>query len=168
MKRKLKLNWIIIVIESIGLVFLIHGSKRLHTSYYSDIWIALLNLDSEKLERFEMKNTGQFLFDSQLFEFWIFLVWVLLLLCFKRKIKLPIADTILTILLVFLLFPIGFFNIDFVTRLFNSIGAIFTNDIGFYFLISGIVLTFIGYHSQILRVAIRIFIKYLKQRARLT
>ena len=144
MKKKLKLNWEIIVAESIGIIFLIHGSKRLHTSYYSDIWKALLELDSEKMENFKTKSIGQFLYDSLSFGFWIFLVWVLLLLVFKWKIKLPLADTILTLILVFLLFPIGFFNIDLVTRLFNSIGAIFTNDIGFSFLISGLILTLIG------------------------
>ncbi|WP_191100654.1 hypothetical protein [Olleya marilimosa] len=139
-----KLNWKIIVAESIGIIFLIHGSKRFHISYYSDIWKALIDVDSEKLESLKIKNVGQFLYDSQIFGFWIFLVWVLLILLFKWKIKLPLADTILTLILVFLLFPIGFFNIDFITGLFNSIGALFTNDIGFSFLISGLILTLIG------------------------
>lgn len=144
MKKKIRLNWKIIVAESIGIIFLIHGVSRLHKSYYSDIWKAFLESDSEKLKNITEISLGDFLIESIMFGFWVLIASVLILLLVKWKIKLPLIDTILSLILVFLLFPMGFFNIDFITGLFNSIGAIFTNDIGFSFLISGLILTLIG------------------------
>jgi hypothetical protein len=144
LKKKIRLNWKIIVAESIGIIFLIHGVSRLHKSYYSDIWKAFLESDSEKIKNITEISLGDFLIESIMFGFWVLIASVLILLLVKWKIKLPLIDTILSLILVFLLFPMGFFNIDFITGLFNSIGAIFTNDIGFSFLISGLILTLIG------------------------
>jgi hypothetical protein len=144
LKKKIRLNWKIIVAESIGIIFLIHGVSRLHKSYYSDIWKAFLESDSEKLKNITEISLGDFLIESIMFGFWVQIASVLILLLVKWKIKRPLIDTILSLILVFLLFPMGFFNIDFITGLFNSIGAIFTNDIGFSFLISGLILTLIG------------------------
>ncbi len=145
MKKKIRPNWKIIVAESIGIIFLIHGVSRLHKSYYSDIWKAFTESDSEKLKNQIEISLGDFLFESIMFGFYVLIASIVILLLIKWKMKLPIINTILSLFLVFLLFPIGFFDIDFITSLFNSIGAIFTNDIGFSFLISGLTLTLIGF-----------------------
>jgi len=145
LKKKIRPNWKIIVAESIGIIFLIHGVSRLHKSYYSDIWKAFTESDSEKLKNQIEISLGDFLFESIMFGFYVLIASIVILLLIKWKMKLPIINTILSLFLVFLLFPIGFFDIDFITSLFNSIGAIFTNDIGFSFLISGLTLTLIGF-----------------------
>ena len=144
MKKKIRPNWKIIIAESIGIIFLIHGVSRLHKSYYSDIWKALLESDSEKLKSLPEISIGDFLFESIMFEFYVLIASVVILLLIKWKMKLPLINTVLSLTLVFLLFPIGFFKIDFITSLFNSIGGIFTNEFGFSFLISGLLLTLIG------------------------
>ena len=139
---KIKPNWKTILAESIGIIFLIHGVGRLHKSYYSDIWKAFIH--SDKLKNEVVINLGDFLLESIMFGFYVLIVSIMILLLIKWKMKLPLTDTFLSLILVFLLFPIGFFKINFITALFNSIGAIFTNDIGFSFLISGLILTLIG------------------------
>ena len=144
MKKKIRPDWKIIIAESIGIIFLIHGISRLHKSYYSDIWKAFLESNSEKLKNLTEISLGDFLFESIMFGFYVLIVSVLILSLIKWKRKLPLINTVLSLTLVFLLFPIGFFEIDFITGIFNSIGAIFTNDIGLSFLISGIILTLIG------------------------
>jgi hypothetical protein len=105
LKKKIRPDWKIIIAESIGIIFLIHGVSRLHKSYNSDIWKAFLESDSENLKNQIGISLGDFLLNSIMF---------------------------------------GFFEIDFITALFNSIGAIFSNDIGYSFLISGLILTLIG------------------------
>jgi hypothetical protein len=144
LKKKIRPDWKIIIAESIGIIFLIHGVSRLHKSYNSDIWKAFLESDSENLKNQIGISLGDFLLNSIMFGFYILIVSVMILLLIKWKMKLPLIDTFLSLILVFLLFPIGFFEIDFITALFNSIGAIFSNDIGYSFLISGLILTLIG------------------------
>jgi hypothetical protein len=141
---KIKPNWRIILTESIGVIFLIHGFGRLQKSYYSDIWKAFLESDSEKLKTQIGISLGDFLLETIMFGVYVLIVSVIILLLIKWKMKLPLIDTFLSLILVFSLFPIGFFEIDFITALFNSIGAIFSNDIGYSFLISGLILTLIG------------------------
>jgi len=141
---KIKPNWRIILTESIGIIFLIHGFGRLQKSYYSVIWKAFIESDSEKLNTQIGISLGDFLLEAIMFGFYVLIVSVIILLLIKWKMKLPLTDTFLSLILVFSLFPIGFFEIDFITGLFNSIGAIFSNDIGYSFLISGFILLLIG------------------------
>ena len=118
---------------------------------------ALVELDAKKLENFSNMDVSQFFLNSQMIGFWALIIYALIVLLIKWKIKQQLTDTVFSFILVFLLFPIGFFNIRFITSLFNSIGGVFTNDIGFSFLISGLTLTLIG--LAILSVEIKIGIK---------
>ena len=118
---------------------------------------ALVELDAKKLENFSNMDVSQFFLNSQMIGFWALIIYALIVLLIKWKIKQKLTDTVFSFILVFLLFPIGFFNIRFITSLFNSIGGVFTNDIGFSFLISGLTLTLIG--LAILSVEIKIGIK---------
>ena len=136
---------------------MIHGVKRLYISYNSDLLNALVELDAKKLENFSNMDVSQFFLNSQMIGFWALIIYALIVLLIKWKIKQQLTDTVFSFILVFLLFPIGFFNIRFITSLFNSIGGVFTNDIGFSFLISGLTLTLIG--LAILSVEIKIGIK---------
>ena len=137
MKKRINLNWKNAIIESLGLILLMSGIKRL---FYSSN--PIVNLEAEKLspESIVFLHIEAFIWSMV-----ALLIGAVSLVIFKLKVKQSILDTVLAILIIFLIIPTGFFNKGIINSLFNSFGAIFTNIKTTSALINGILLTLGGF-----------------------
>ena len=142
MKKRINLNWKNVIIESLGLILLTSGIKRLYFSSNPII--------DQEVDELTPENIVSFHVDAFLWSIGALLVVAVFIVVFKLKTKQSIRDTILAILIIFLLIPTGFFNKGLINSLFNYFGYIFTNIKTTSALINGILLTKC-YNSQNMR-----------------
>lgn len=136
MKKRINLNWKNVIIESLGLILLTSGIKRLYFSSNPII--------DQEVDELTPENMVSFHVDAFLWSIGALLVVAVFIVVFKLKTKQSIRDTILAILIIFLLIPTGFFNKGLINSLFNYFGYIFTNIRTTSALINGILLTLSG------------------------
>ena len=136
MKKRINLNWKSVIIESFGLVLLTSGIKRLYFSSNPII--------NQEVDNLTPDNIFSFHVDAFLWSIGALLVGAIFIVVFKLKAKQSIHDTILALLIIFLLIPTGFFNKGLINSLFNSFGILFTNIRTTSALINGLLLTLSG------------------------
>ncbi|MEP0212213.1 MAG: hypothetical protein ABJD66_03290 [Cellulophaga sp.] len=137
MKKSINLSWKTVIIESLGLILLISGVKRFYFSTQP-----ILNQETDKLTS---ESIVYFLMESALWGIGTLIFAGLIIGILKWKLKQSIIDSVLAIIFVFALFPFGFFNGGLFNSIFNSIGGLFTDIKTSSALISGIILTVIGF-----------------------
>jgi len=125
--------------QSIALIFIVIGIRRIYNAY--------------KAEYYENINDGEFptsevirdmLINQELIGFSFFIFSTLIISYVNYKNKVSIINTIIVFLIVLLLFLLGFFDNGILHGVINSYCYFFTDDIGFMFLIGGVMLIAAG------------------------
>ena len=137
-----KLNIKIILIQWIGIFFLINGFLRLYYSVYAEEINYLLN--SKENNSKTLRILHDFL-DYQIFAaFAAYFLGVTLIALINWKNKNHFWNSIIVALLTFVIFPSGLFFRGVICNFFNSFGGKIINNATYSFLIGGITLSLIG------------------------
>ncbi len=142
MKRSIK-N---IVIESIGLILIVFGIEKLRIAMRSEIHLAILSNDMNKFESLTSDTIGDIVIDYTLWGLWALLIgFISIGLCkFLKKNKIGLLESLISIVLVFCLFPLGFFRSGIANSIINFVGGIITENFKIKSIINGILWTIIG------------------------
>lgn len=145
-----KLNIRIILIQSLGVIFLINGIFQLKIFSVAEKYAcAILYFQNQKSECWDRlfpnnESFSQFLSNVLLWKFLGLLIGVVFISFLNWKNKISFINTILTSILIYTLLWFKFFKEGITTRLFISFGNGFSNDFETQYLIGGITFTFIG------------------------
>lgn len=104
-----KLNAKLILIQCAFLVLFVTGMKRLYLASQSDVYEAIIEGDFEKLGLLTDLSLGDIFFNQVMWPFGFFLIGVLIMGIINRIYRVSIFNSILTFVIVFLLFPLGHF-----------------------------------------------------------
>ena len=140
MKLLLKLNPRLFLLETIAFIFIVQGSRCLNISYHAEQWEAILQNDSQKFNN--ISAISQFLFQGAMWSIYTLLCLAVLMILVKLLTKRSSANTLMSFLLVFILFPTRLMNE--LSPVYNSVGYFFSDDLKTAFLTGGILMTTMG------------------------
>ncbi|WP_320814292.1 hypothetical protein [Flavobacterium sp.] len=139
----------IIFIQFFGSIFLIQGIQNIYFSIQNNKFNCLIeyfeNPKCECINELNLKNhIGDFMANVYLWFFYGFLISILIFGYINWKKNRHLFNTIITITLLFILFPLKFFRNEYISFSFRQVGCLFTNDFGIQNLIGGITYSIIG------------------------
>ena len=134
----------LILFETIALIFLINGIQRLYVSSVGEKYDAIIANDFDKYYSLTSKQIGSFLNERAYWTLGAFLVLIIIIGILNKKLKIHFINSSVVFLIIFVLFPTGFFVEGLVNNYLNCFSGIFGDSYGFSFLIGGMILTVIG------------------------
>jgi len=143
MLKRIHIN--IILLDILSLFFIINGVKRLYIASQEEKYIAIFNNDLDTFKTLTSFTMGEFVAISAYWAFGTFIVGIVSISLINWKNKIGITNSILTLLIVFSLFPFGIFSEGFINTSLNSFGWLFGGGFSTSFLIGGTVLSLIGF-----------------------
>ena len=154
-----KINFKVILIQFIGCIFLIQGIQNLYFTTQTEKFNCYIeyfkNPKCECYHRLGLNEiVGEFMSDIYLWFFYGFIIGIIISSIINWKKNRHLLNSVLLFILLFILFPIHFFRNEYVSRIFQQLGEIFTQDFGIQNNIGGIAYTLIG--SLLLRKSYRI------------
>lgn len=135
-----KLRPKLILIDVSFVFFLITGMKRLYLASQSEIYDAMIQEDSEKFKSLTDSTAGEVIFDVYYWTLAFLAIAVLIVGLINWRYKTAIVNSILTLIIAFLFFPLGLINGAFIPDLFNSFCYFFSDEMGMAFMIGGLIL----------------------------
>jgi hypothetical protein len=145
-----KLNLRVIILQLIGMIFLIHGILQLRFYTVAEEFICATNhFQDEKSECWKRLFPTQ----DDIFKFlpsiyvWIFFglsLGIILIAFLNWKNKLSALNTILVSIIMYIILRLKFFRKGVFSRFFDYFTSPFTDDVTTQFIIGGIIFTLIG------------------------
>lgn len=144
-----KINFKIILIQFIGCIFFIEGIQNLYFATQIEKYNCFIEyLKNPKCECFQRLHLngfgGEFMSNVYLWFFYGFVIGVFMASIINWKKNRYPLNSVLLIVLLFILFPIHFFRNEYVNLIFRQFGEIITQDFGVQNIIGGITYTIIG------------------------
>ena len=140
-----KLNAKLILTESVFLSLFITGTYRLYIAYQAEFYKALSEEDYEKFYSLTDSTLGELLFKQLIFPIQTFLFGILIVGLVNWINKSSLFNLILTFLIVFSFFLLGFFKDgNIIPKTFNSFCFLFSKDIETAFFVGGEIITLIA------------------------
>ena len=145
----IKINFKIILVQFIGCIFLIQGIQNLYFATQTEKYNCYIEyLKNPKCECFQKLRLngfgGEFMSDVYLWFFYGFVIGIFITSIINWKKNRHPLNSVLLIVLLFILFPIHFFRNEYVSLIFRQFGEIITQDFGVQNIIKGITYTIIG------------------------
>lgn len=133
-------------IESVGLILVIFGTKRLRISTQSEEYIALFSEDMTKFNSLTLDAPDTFIFNTLLWQFWALIICfsIIILLKYFNGGKNLILNSLISFLIIIGLFAIGLFRSILINSFIDLIGGIITNNFKMKFIINGLLWMLIG------------------------
>ena len=145
----IKINFKIILVQFIGCIFLIQGIQNLYFATQTEKYNCFIEyLKNPKCECFQKLRLngfgGEFMSDVYLWFFYGFVIGIFITSIINWKKNRHPLNSVLLIVLLFILFPIHFFRNEYVSLIFRQFGEIITQDFGVQNIIGGMTYTIIG------------------------
>jgi surface polysaccharide O-acyltransferase-like enzyme len=145
----IKINFKIILVQFIGCIFFIQGIQNLYFATQTEKYNCYIEyLKNPKCECFQKLRLngfgGEFMSDVYLWFFYGFVIGIFITSIINWKKNRHPLNSVLLIVLLFILFPIHFFRNEYVSLIFRQFGEIITQDFGVQNIIKGITYTIIG------------------------
>ncbi|MGS2763677.1 hypothetical protein [Sinomicrobium sp. M5D2P9] len=145
MKFIKKINLKIVLLEVLASTFLIHGIQRLYVASQGKEYDALVNMDFDKFETLTSQRVGDFFMSRFYWTLYAFIFLTLFIFLLNRKFNIHYINSILNFVIVFTLFPLGFFFHGFANNYLNYFCRLFGEKHGLSFFIGGTILCIIGF-----------------------
>ncbi len=134
----------LILFETLALFFLINGIQRLYLASQGEKFNAIMNNDLDKYYSLTSIYASEFFVRRGYWTVGAFIFGILLIGIINWKSKINIINSILTFLIVFILFPTGVFVKGILNNYLNYFSGLFSENYSISFLISGAILSLIG------------------------
>lgn len=144
--KKMKLNLKNILIESFGIILLVFGIEKWRVSMLDEEYLALFAGDMDKFNSLSSETIGSFMADNVMWGVGAYVtgfVIIGILKILNKDIK-GLLDSLVAFIILFSLFPLGFFGAAFTNSIINFVGGIITENFKIKFMINGLLWTLIG------------------------
>ena len=140
-----KVNFKLIIVQSAALLFLIHGIRSLYLAVNADFYLAITNGVSYDIVLPPSQTLEEVFLHHLYWIFGSFIFGILLIGLINWRSKTRIINTLLTFLIIFVLFPLGQFYDGFIPQLFNTFCYLFSDNMGTAFYTGGPILVLIAF-----------------------
>ncbi|WP_170854727.1 hypothetical protein [Cellulophaga fucicola] len=136
--KKLKIKNI--VLESLSFILILFSIGKFQYAYRSNEYNILLNTNIDKVDKLDVGNLSDFLLESFWWKLLSLVIVFISIEIFKlwSKNKTGFLETLIAFILVFFLFPIGFFDSGNTNGVINLVGDIFSDNLKIKMLIAGV------------------------------
>ncbi|WP_203296783.1 hypothetical protein [Luteirhabdus pelagi] len=139
-----KINYKLILLECLALIFIINGIKRFYVAYHGNKVDALMDKDFEKFQSLTDVHPGQFFRYEAYWTFSSVIFGILLVGLINWKYKLGTINSLGVLLLTSGISATGFYMSGIINRYLNYFCAIFSEKYGMAFLIGGLIILLVG------------------------
>ncbi|OAD90368.1 hypothetical protein A7A78_06465 [Aequorivita soesokkakensis] len=139
-----KIHLSLILFETLALFFLINGIQRLYLASQREKFNAIMSDDLDKYYSLTSLKASDFFIVRGYWTFGAFILGILIIGIINWKNKINIINSILTFVIVLLLFPTGVFVKGILNNYLNYFSGLFSENYSISFLIGGSILSLIG------------------------
>lgn len=135
-----------IVLESLSFILILFSIGKFQYAYRSNEYNILLNTNIDEIGKLDIGNLSDFLLESFWWKLLSLVIIFISIEIFKlwSKNKTGFLETLIAFIIVFILFPIGFFDSGYTNSVINLIGDVFSDDLKIKMSIAGVFWIIVG------------------------